>query len=375
MNGLKQLLVVAGLLLGGCGGGDSSSGNPLPTDTANTPPSAADDSATVITGSDTTIDVLANDSDAQDGVLNGNLLSIVSAPANGSAILESGMVRYTPNSGFTGDDQLSYEIADSDGATATAIVLISVQPLNDTQVIAREVCISDQLPSVDYEHAIEGRTASVSMKAFGIEAGQPVEEWRSRSVVELAAFFEAHTTEQGTFGADHFMLDFEKDWANISIENREAIERSLAAVWSVRPDAEISLFGTPFAPLQNGELHPAYHDSDYLQWIQSLGVGYIPNLYIQASDGVLPSLELIEFVTETTLSIFPPERSLPFMWHKWKNGGNWITNPKIIDTYPDLEPLRVQLQVLERMGFDRVCFWHGDDSEEISEALNILFGE
>ena len=35
--------------------------------------------------------------------------------------------------------------------------------------------------------------------------------------------------------------------------------------------------------------------------------------------------------------------------------------------HSNLEPLRLQLDVLERMGFDRTCFWHWDDDPAIAQ--------
>ncbi|GMG84516.1 hypothetical protein LNKW23_37320 [Paralimibaculum aggregatum] len=93
------------------------------TEDTNTDPVAADDSAATGFETSVLIDVLDNDSDAD-----GDMLSIDSAgiPANGSAAVESGEIRYTPDGGFAGTDTFTYTIADGMGGLDTATVTVSV---------------------------------------------------------------------------------------------------------------------------------------------------------------------------------------------------------------------------------------------------------
>ena len=92
--------------------------------TTNTAPSAVDD--TVITPTDTAIviDVLANDSDADDDALS---IDSVDDPPNGSATVNSdGTVTYTPDTGYTGSDSFDYTVTDgADDAEATVTVFVS----------------------------------------------------------------------------------------------------------------------------------------------------------------------------------------------------------------------------------------------------------
>ncbi len=78
------------------------------------------------------IDVLANDSDA-DGVLIPGSVQVVSGPLNGAVSVNgsSGAITYTPNANFNGTDQFTYRVCDDDGACATALVIIVVNPIND----------------------------------------------------------------------------------------------------------------------------------------------------------------------------------------------------------------------------------------------------
>jgi hypothetical protein len=90
----------------------------------NRVPVAVDDSATTQIDTPVTVDVLANDSDAD-----GDVLTVVSTttPPNGSAAINAdGTVTYTPNTGFTGNDAFDYTIEDGFGGVATAAVTVTV---------------------------------------------------------------------------------------------------------------------------------------------------------------------------------------------------------------------------------------------------------
>ncbi|MCP5083297.1 MAG: tandem-95 repeat protein, partial [Alphaproteobacteria bacterium] len=94
----------------------------------NDGPDALDDTASVAEDSSVTINVLANDSD-----LDGDALSVTAASAgNGSvSIRPDGALDYTPNANFNGTDTVTYTISDGNGATDTATVAITVNPVND----------------------------------------------------------------------------------------------------------------------------------------------------------------------------------------------------------------------------------------------------
>ncbi|RMD97177.1 MAG: tandem-95 repeat protein, partial [Calditrichaeota bacterium] len=102
----------------------------------NTPPLAVDDSAGTTEGVAVTIDVLANDSDA-DGSLVPASVTVVSAPANGSTAVDSstGAITYTPNAGFAGNDTLGYTVQDDAGATSNeAMVVVTISAENSPPV-------------------------------------------------------------------------------------------------------------------------------------------------------------------------------------------------------------------------------------------------
>lgn len=100
----------------------------------NDAPVAAADTATVNEDSSVTINVLANDSDPD----NGDSISIVSAAngSNGTVSISGNQLVYTPNANFDGSDSFSYTISDAAGQTSTASVDVTVQPVADTYVIS-----------------------------------------------------------------------------------------------------------------------------------------------------------------------------------------------------------------------------------------------
>lgn len=118
-HGLRRGLAVTSamtlaLALAACGDSDS------PAATV----AAADDAATLDWRSSTLVDVLANDS-ASRGALS---LVAVEAPANGTAVIEDGRLRYTPADGWFGTDRVRYTVqAEDGGATGMATLSVAVQ--------------------------------------------------------------------------------------------------------------------------------------------------------------------------------------------------------------------------------------------------------
>jgi hypothetical protein len=89
----------------------------------NRPPIPSDDLVSTAFQTPTTIDVLANDSDPDGGIVS---LVSVEAPARGSAAVVGDRVRYTPPTAFSGLVTFNYTVSDSQGATATAAITVQV---------------------------------------------------------------------------------------------------------------------------------------------------------------------------------------------------------------------------------------------------------
>jgi surface-anchored protein len=102
--------------------------------TVNDRPIAINDSYNVLINSATDLDVLANDSDVEDGASSGTI-EIVSQPQGGSVSVQAGKIRFTPNLSRLGTDQFSYRIIDSNGAAsdvATVGLNLSEVPLTNS---------------------------------------------------------------------------------------------------------------------------------------------------------------------------------------------------------------------------------------------------
>ncbi len=121
-------------------------GTPVLCDTAtvtvtvtpvNDPPVANDDSGSTNEDTPVTVDVVANDTDA-DGTVDPTSVAIITSPADGSVSVDpvTGEVTYTPDADFNGTDSFTYEVCD-DGTPVlcdTATVDILVLPVNDPPV-------------------------------------------------------------------------------------------------------------------------------------------------------------------------------------------------------------------------------------------------
>jgi VCBS repeat-containing protein len=115
----------------------------------NTPPQPVNDSTT--TNEDTTveIDVLSNDTDADNNPLT---LSINETPTNGTATLNDNgtptdptddTITYTPNSNFNGTDSFTYTVSDGTDTTS-ATVDITVNPVNDLPIAINDTAETNE---------------------------------------------------------------------------------------------------------------------------------------------------------------------------------------------------------------------------------------
>lgn len=99
----------------------------------NQPPTAQDDSADTDEDKQIVIAVLNNDFEPDGDNLT---VAILNRPVNGQAqMINNTQIRYTPDSGFFGNDSLTYQIDDGNGGTANAQVTITVHkntPTPDT---------------------------------------------------------------------------------------------------------------------------------------------------------------------------------------------------------------------------------------------------
>ncbi len=97
-------------------------------------PSAVDDDVQTDEDVVVDIDVLANDRDLADIPIE---IITIGAPGNGTAVIAGNTIRYTPEENYSGEDSFTYTIADRDGDRSSAIVTLTIAPVNDApQAIA-----------------------------------------------------------------------------------------------------------------------------------------------------------------------------------------------------------------------------------------------
>ncbi|ATZ72690.1 hypothetical protein CWC33_02830 [Idiomarina sp. X4] len=118
------LLLGAALTLAACGGSDSNDDTGTGGGgTSNAAPEAVNDEVTAQTATEVSIDVLANDSDADGDTLE---ITDVSAPENGTVTIDSSAILYTSSGSYTGSDSFTYTVSDGE-EEATAEVNVTVQ--------------------------------------------------------------------------------------------------------------------------------------------------------------------------------------------------------------------------------------------------------
>lgn len=102
----------------------------------NDPAIAANDAISTDEDMAVNIPVLANDTDV-DNVLTGSMIKIVTQPAHGTLVINTstGIVTYTPNPNYYGNDSFTYKLNDSGSSFSNvATVSITVNPVNDPPI-------------------------------------------------------------------------------------------------------------------------------------------------------------------------------------------------------------------------------------------------
>ncbi len=169
-------------------GGQDEARVSIQIDILNREPEAVNDAASTDQNVAVSIAVLDNDSDGD-----GDTLSIasVSQPQNGSASISGSHIVYTPDTGYVGDDVLSYTITDGYGGSATATVDVEVILVDFTPPT-----ITYCPPDVDVS-AGSGRcdaTVNVGMATATDDLSTPSVEGERNDSLALTAVYPVGTT-------------------------------------------------------------------------------------------------------------------------------------------------------------------------------------
>ncbi|MDP3928788.1 MAG: PKD domain-containing protein, partial [Bacteroidota bacterium] len=75
----------------------------------------------------------------------GNVWTLVTGPTNGSVVVNAdGTYTYTPNANFNGNDAFVYQLCDADNDCDTAIVRITINPVNDLPLAIWDAVTTDE---------------------------------------------------------------------------------------------------------------------------------------------------------------------------------------------------------------------------------------
>ncbi len=161
----------------------------------NDVPVAGDDAASTAEDVGVHIAILANDRDDDGDALR---VASVTQPTRGTAIVEGTEVVYVPDRDVFGIDSFSYVIQDSQGATASAVVTVRVDEVNDAPV-AHEDAVTT-LEDVPATIAILGNDSDADGDLLRVESfSQPL-----HGVVTLAGGAAVYSPREDYFGDDAF---------------------------------------------------------------------------------------------------------------------------------------------------------------------------
>jgi VCBS repeat-containing protein len=107
----------------------------------NDAPVATDDSVTTDEDVAILIDVLANDTDVEGDTLN---VSGFTQGANGTVALVGGVLSYTSTANFHGIDSFQYTVSDGVGGSATGLVTVTINSVNDAPVATDDSATTDE---------------------------------------------------------------------------------------------------------------------------------------------------------------------------------------------------------------------------------------
>jgi len=292
----------------------------------NDPPVANPDSATVDEGGTVTVldggaaSVLANDTDAENGVLTA---SVVSGPANASAfsLNPDGTFSYTHDGSETTSDSFVYQACD-DGTPVecdTATVAITVEPVNDPPVAADDSATVDEGGTVT---VLDGGATSVLANDVDPD-GPSLTATLTGGLNEAAAFTLnpdgtfSYTHDGGESTADFFTYevcdngtpnlcdDARVDIAITQLSSTQADPGStstsvdvpvIITLTGVAEPEDLPLVFSIVSPPSNGSVTPPTTVSD-----TSANVTYSPALGFEGSDQFTFQVEDNKGVTDTAV--------------------------------------------------------------------------
>ena len=200
----------------------------------NVAPTAANDMAATTVGTTITINVLANDVDPD-----GNPITIVNvgptSANNGSVMINSGRLTYTPPANFTGQDTFTYTITDGTATSAPATVTITVATVANLV----PVVFADNNLTVNAGASVVGELKGNKAGTFSIKT-IPTQGTVTLANASTGAF--SYTANANAIGSDSFTFELNdgtvaSNVATVTIAINAPLAVPIAAAASVTVDA------------------------------------------------------------------------------------------------------------------------------------------
>lgn len=139
----------------------TATSNTVTTPVPNSAPIAVADAPTTPAGQAVTVDVLANDTDANADALT---ITATTVPGHGTDSVVAGKIVYTPTAGYSGTDSFTYTISDGHGGTSSATVTVTVTALPVVPPVVPVVVVAPVAVS-DTATATFGQSVTINVLA------------------------------------------------------------------------------------------------------------------------------------------------------------------------------------------------------------------
>ncbi|MFC1523398.1 tandem-95 repeat protein [Thermodesulfobacteriota bacterium] len=254
-------------------------------------PVAVADSATTNEETEVIIPVLLNDNDVDNDPL---ILLAVGNPVVGTASLSGNTILYTPPVDFSGTDSFTYQLSDG-FVTVTGDVAVSVQPMNDSPVVANQsfttqedIALYGTLVATDADDL----TLTYSIVTNG---GAGIAEILN---VNSGAF--QYTPDSNAYGSDTFTFRASdgKSYSDIATVTILVTPVNDVPVANAGPDQDVTI--GDIVILDGSNSYDTDNNISLYEWVQIAG----PVVTMSDPNAVQPMIDTSELASDTVALTF-----------------------------------------------------------------------